>query len=345
MNKFAMAALVGGILALGGVSAVSAQSAQAVEHSGRVFHIRACPTFEGPQSARCFAHIVTDSRGNILMSNVTRNATPGRLFACAASREPTASPASGSLDNDGRHRRRLWLSERRVRPGDLPWAIRPWDRGTTRQTIVNQTGGTRPPKTNVGWAQETALDLDMVSTMCPNCKILLVQASSASYANLGAAVNYAASQGAHVISNSYGGCENGSSGYDTYYNHAGVAVTASTGDSGYGAQFPATSEWVIAAGGTSLTMSNTTRGWSETVWSGGGSGCSKVYAKPAWQHDRYTCAPAAWRPTSRPMPIPIPASPSMAGQEWRPFSLVGVWRHQRRRPAGRRDLRRERRTR
>ncbi len=59
----------------------------------------------------------------------------------------------------------------------------------------------------------------------------------------------------------------------------------SAGDSGYGAQFPATSPHVTAVGGTSLYVSNNTRGWTETAWSDGGSGCSAVYGKPTWQHD------------------------------------------------------------
>ena len=75
------------------------------------------------------------------------------------------------------------------------------------------------------------------------------------------------------------------SGYAAYYNHPGIAVTVSTGDSGYGTQFPATTPTVIAVGGTTLTKAANTRGWSETAWNKGGSGCSSVYAKPSWQHD------------------------------------------------------------
>src|SRR5207253_9077469 len=72
---------------------------------------------------------------------------------------------------------------------------------------VNQTGGTKLPRTNAGWATEISLDLDMVSSACPACHILLVEASSASFANLGAAVNYAAAAGVKAISNSYGGSD------------------------------------------------------------------------------------------------------------------------------------------
>ncbi|TMQ27457.1 MAG: peptidase S8 [Deltaproteobacteria bacterium] len=150
---------------------------------------------------------------------------------------------------------------------------------------VNQSGGTTFPPTDVGWDQEQALDLDMASAICPNCKILLVQATSATFSNLAAAVNRAATMGAHAISNSYGGGESGSTGVESAYNHAGIAVTASSGDGGFGVEFPASSPHVTAVGGTSLRTASNTRGWTETVWSGAGSGCSTVYAKPSWQHD------------------------------------------------------------
>ena len=138
---------------------------------------------------------------------------------------------------------------------------------------VNQSGGTSYPKANGGWAQEISLDLDMVSAICPNCHIDLVEASSASFANLGAAVNEAASLKPSAISNSYGGSDTSDTSAP-YYNHPGIAVTASSGDSGYGVQFPASSHYVTAVGGTSLTHSGST--WSQTAWSGAGSGCSTL---------------------------------------------------------------------
>jgi subtilase family serine protease len=103
-----------------------------------------------------------------------------------------------------------------------------------------------------------------------------VQAKSASFANLGAAVNMAATQpGVVAISNSYGGSDAPDTTYGHYYNHPGIAVTASTGDNGYqGGSYPASSSYVTAVGGTTLTTASNTRGWSETVWDGAGSGCS-----------------------------------------------------------------------
>ena len=149
---------------------------------------------------------------------------------------------------------------------------------------LNQNGQTSPlPRANGGWAQEISLDLDMVSAMCPNCHILLVEASSATFANLGTAENTAAHSGATVISNSYGGSDLPDSQYGSYYNHPGVAVVASSGDNGYGTEFPASSGYVTAAGGTSLSHSGNTRGWSETAWNGAGSGCSSYNGKPSWQ--------------------------------------------------------------
>jgi len=151
---------------------------------------------------------------------------------------------------------------------------------------VSQTGTTSYPKANGGWAQEISLDLDMVSAICPNCHILLVEASSNSNANLGASVDEAAKLGANAISNSYGGSESSSdtTTYDAHYNHPGIAVTASSGDSAYGAQYPAGSQYVTAVGGTALTKdASVTRGWSETAWSSAGSGCSAYDAQPSWQ--------------------------------------------------------------
>jgi subtilase family serine protease len=84
--------------------------------------------------------------------------------------------------------------------------------------------------------------------------------------------------GANVVSNSYGGSDASDSSYGSYYNHPGVAITVSSGDTGYGAQYPASSHYVTAVGGTTLTSGGGTRGWTEMAWSGAGSGCSTYNA-------------------------------------------------------------------
>lgn len=159
--------------------------------------------------------------------------------------------------------------------------------GTASLTQVNQNGGSISTVSgDTGWGQEEMLDLEMASAICPGCHLLYVGANSASFNDLATAVNTAASLGATVISNSYGGNEFSSeTSLASAYNHPGVAITVSSGDNGYGAQAPAAFNTVTAVGGTSLTLNANNTRKSETVWSGAGSGCSAYITKPSWQHD------------------------------------------------------------
>jgi len=148
---------------------------------------------------------------------------------------------------------------------------------------VDQNGGTSYPRGDRGWAEEISLDVDMVSAVCPLCHILLVEATNNSFANLAAAVDEAAKLGATEISNSYGGGEYSSETSDqSHYNHPGIAVTVSSGDGGFGIEFPAASQYVTAVGGTTLSKSRT-GSFSETAWSGAGSGCSAYVSQQSWQ--------------------------------------------------------------
>jgi subtilase family serine protease len=152
---------------------------------------------------------------------------------------------------------------------------------------VDENGGTRLPPADAGWGQEEALDLDMISAACPNCRILLVEASRPTIEALGAGVNTAVRLGARYVSNSYGGPEDSSAARSdaSYFTHPGVAITVASGDSGYGTLYPATSRQVTTVGGTALRPSGGSRGWTEYAWSGAGSGCSALTAKPRWQRD------------------------------------------------------------
>ncbi len=155
---------------------------------------------------------------------------------------------------------------------------------------VDQSGGAHAPAPDPGWAQEISLDLDMASAVCPRCHLLLVEASSSAQANLATAVDTAARLGAVAISNSYGGSDTSDSTWGRHYHHAGVAVTASSGDNGYGVSYPASSRWVTAVGGTSLRPAKTGRGWHETAWSGSGSGCSGSNTAPYQSTSTTQCA-------------------------------------------------------
>lgn len=151
--------------------------------------------------------------------------------------------------------------------------------------IVNQTGGTRLPSRNSGWGVEESLDLDMVSAICENCHILLVEASSPSNGNLGTAVNTAVRLGAIAVSNSYGENEFSGDGSScsSYYQHNYVAVTASSGDSGPGVSYPAVCPTITAVGGTTLNSDG-----SETDWADAGGGCSSTIGIPSWQSSSVT---------------------------------------------------------
>ena len=162
---------------------------------------------------------------------------------------------------------------------------------------VNENGATSPlPATNSSWRVEVSLDLDAVSSLCPNCKILLVEASSTSYSDMDQAVMTAAAMGAKQISASWSGVS--SSAISGTYTFPGIATVAAAGDTGYlgaGAYaWPAAFPGVTAAGGTTLnastTSASTARGFTETAWSlsngsGTGAGCALVEPKPSYQTD------------------------------------------------------------
>jgi Domain of unknown function (DUF4214)/Subtilase family len=151
---------------------------------------------------------------------------------------------------------------------------------------VDQNGGRSYPSPDSGWASETSLDLDMVSAVCPRCSITLVEASSDSLSDIYQAVREAVALGAREVSMSLGGSEYpGEVRDDATFNHPGVAMVASSGDSGYGVEYPAASRYVTAVGGTTLRRGGAGRGWTETAWSGAGSGCSAYESKPSWQTD------------------------------------------------------------
>jgi hypothetical protein len=156
---------------------------------------------------------------------------------------------------------------------------------------VNQTGGSSYPPTDPtgGWESEESLDLDMVSAACPNCHILLVEASSTLTTDLESGVDEAAALGANSISNSWSIPEYpGETAFDDpHFDHPGIAITAAAGDFGYtgGVQYPAASQFVTAVGGTTLTQDSSARGWSEAAWSQTDSGCSAYEPKPFWQKD------------------------------------------------------------
>jgi subtilase family serine protease len=171
--------------------------------------------------------------------------------------------------------------------------------------IVNQQGKSSPlppePPPSNDWRGEQSVDLDMVSAICPNCKIILVQTNNNLTSNLYAGVVTAGRLGPKYIGVSWGG---GPEGPDSnIFHQPGVVISASAGDNGGGGYYhggpiqPCTYTYVVCVGGTHLVRSNNKRGWIENVWNdwnfdqcngpcgATGSACSKVIAKPPWQTD------------------------------------------------------------
>ncbi len=149
-------------------------------------------------------------------------------------------------------------------------------------TKVNQTGGTKYPRTDPGWALEISLDVQWAHAIAPGAKILLVEASSNSFANLLAAEDYAKAH-AQYVSNSWGGSEfSGETGYDSHFVQPGVSFFVSSGDAGLPAEYPSASPNVISVGGTTLHFTGGVFS-SETGWSGGGGGCSAYETATAAQ--------------------------------------------------------------
>jgi subtilase family serine protease len=143
------------------------------------------------------------------------------------------------------------------------------------------------PSVNVGWAQETTLDVEWAHAMAPGAKIALVVAKDASIGSLLTAVSYATSTTvkAGVVSMSWGAGEfSTEKNYDSYFAKSGVSYVAASGDVGGVVNWPAVSANVTAVGGTSLAydaVSGTVT--SETAWSGGGGGISKYVQIPSYQ--------------------------------------------------------------
>jgi hypothetical protein len=145
---------------------------------------------------------------------------------------------------------------------------------------LNEEGQTSPlPANNAGWAQEESMDLDAVSSICPNCKIDLVEGDAPDAPDLQAAITAAINAGANQVSIS--GAGEFTSDPFTDFSAPGVSILAAAGDDGVVPQgfanYPAALPFVTAVGGTSLqpgsSSSVTPRGINETAWSDSGSGC------------------------------------------------------------------------
>lgn len=238
----------------------------------------------------CKSHIRADEHGRIALA-----ATPAGLgpadFASAYKLNParTSTATIAIVDAFNYPNAASDLATYRSQFGLPPCTV-----ASGCLTIVNQNGATSPlpgnPPPGDDWTVEAALDLQMASAACPTCKLVLFTAQDDQGDGLFIAQNAAAARsGVVAISNSWGEPSPGNdvSLDSQFFTHTQTVNTfVSSGDSGNtgtAGDYPSTSTHVIAVGGTHLVKSTAARGWTETVWRGAGSTCSRVIAKPAFQ--------------------------------------------------------------
>ncbi len=248
------------------------------------FAKRVC-TSARSQWVNCAAEVVSDANGTPLAGSSPSASSLGPAEFHSAYNLPTTAPSGGTIAIVDAYDHPTIESD--LAAFDAYYGLPPCTTANGCFRKVNQYGGTGYPATNSGWALEIALDVEVAHAMCQNCKILLVEATTNSLTNLGTAENEAAALGATAISNSWGASEYYLEAQDElgYFHHPGIPITASTGDRGYGTEFPAVSRYVTAVGGTTLSLGPGGSYQGETVWSGTGSGCSRYIVKPSWQHD------------------------------------------------------------
>lgn len=145
------------------------------------------------------------------------------------------------------------------------------------------------PAGNADWGTEIDLDIQWAHAMAPSAQIILVEACTASLADLFYAEQVAGIEvtaaGGGDVSNSWGGGEfSGEVGaIDVFFRYHWKYITyfASAGDSGWGAQYPSSSPWVVSAGGTTINRDVNGNFLSENCWSGSGGGVSQY---ETWQN-------------------------------------------------------------
>jgi subtilase family serine protease len=250
-----------------------------------------CPGPAAQGYARCHAHVVVDSHGSPDTTVAPRGYGPAQFHGAYSL--PASAPAAQTIAivdayDDPTIRNDLTAYDKAFAIPDLP---------SCSSTVVsscfakvNQSGSASPlPSKSASWALEIALDVETAHEICQNCKVVLVEASSSSGANLDAAEETAARLGASEISNSWGtnGEYSGEVSESPHFDHPGVAITVASGDNGYERfGFPAASPDVVDAGGTTLNVKQENGVYSrasELAWSGSGSGCSLYFTAQAWQ--------------------------------------------------------------
>jgi subtilase family serine protease len=222
-------------------------------------------------TARCHALVVTDAHGNPAATTSPTGLSPATIKSVYAFTTDSAAGSGQTIAIVDAYDDPTAESDLNVFSSQFGLPSCTTANGCFQK--VNQDGGTAYPRKDAGWALEIALDIEWAHAIAPGAKILLVEASSNSFANLLAAEDYAKTH-AQYVSNSWGAAEfSGENAYDSHFAQSGVSVFVSSGDSGLPAQYPSASPNVISVGGTTLNFSDGVF-TTETGWSSGGGGCS-----------------------------------------------------------------------
>ncbi len=160
---------------------------------------------------------------------------------------------------------------------------------------VTWVGATKPKVDPTGgWEGEEALDIEMVHALAPNAKIILVEAKSASTADLVAAeklaIQLVAAAGGGEVTNSWGGGETSnenSTASQNIFKGTNVTVFASAGDAP-GTEWPSVMNNVVGVGGTTINRDASFNYINQTTWSisknsSTGGGLSKFVPIPSFQ--------------------------------------------------------------
>ena len=289
LRNFALTALCAGLAACGGnVAGAPASGSPSLEatHRGPAYAysanaVRVCPENRDPARAECLALLRT---GIVAHPNAPAGYGPSQLQS--AYNLPSSSEGKGEIvavvDAFDDPNAASDLATYRAEFG-LPAC----NKSNPCFKKVNQAGRQGSyPTGSPDWGGEESLDVDMVSAICPNCTIILIEANSNRLTDLGKSVKTAVEKlHANAVSNSYIGYGDTKSFGSRWYDYPGHIITAAGGDGGYLVGTPAGFPTVVSVGGTSLFTSSGSRGWTEKAWAGTGSGCTTGQAKPKWQTD------------------------------------------------------------
>jgi subtilase family serine protease len=278
IGSLVVAVLVGGVV--GGAAAQVNGPGGPRPPFGR-FHRRVCAAVAAGPAWACEARVETDQAGQPLVTPAPAGFGPSQVEKAYGF--PTASTAGAGKTIAIVDAQDDPTAEADLATFDTQYGLPACTTANGCFHKVSQTGTSRLPRADSGWALEISLDVQWAHAIAPGAKILLVEASSASFSNLLAAEDYARAH-AQYVSNSWGAGEFFfETAYDSHFVQSGVSFFVAAGDSGATPEYPSTSPNVVSVGGTTLTLNGDGSVASETGWSGGGGGCSAYETRPAAQ--------------------------------------------------------------